>query len=194
LGGNQNLIMKAFLVCVAVFSLFSFSACGQAEVIVRERAKSLANQNNTSQGVPTPARTPTPQAPMPQPNPALNATLQNIASLQADLAGLEGDPAKKQSLINNLSAAPQGSRPSKTSVSRLADDLATALAGKKVIPEHQKKLAQYLRAMLNSSHLSPAQQRTILADVPKILQSGGVPAEDAMKIANDLKAIALETK
>jgi len=100
-----------------------------------------------------------------------------------DLAALQSGPSKKQPLINDLNAAVQGTSPSKTSTIKLADDLATALTGKTLSLEQRTKLAQYLRATFNSSHLSPAQQRMILEDTQKILQAAGISADDSGKLS-----------
>ncbi len=70
----------------------------------------------------------------------------------------------------------------------------TAMAGnEKLRPQHQK-LAQDVHAIFNSSHLSPAQQHKIIADVQTLLQNGEVPPDDVTNVVNDIKAIATETK
>ena len=57
-----------------------------------------------------------------------------------------------------------------------------------------KKLAQYLHAIFNSSHLSQTQQQTVFDAMRKILQDGGVSPEDAATVVTDAKAVAAETK
>src|SRR6185369_15837309 len=126
--------MKAFTLSVIALGIFTAAAWGQSDVILRERAKGVANQNNPRPGAPPPAPVVTP-APVPPPNPALNATLLNIANLQSDLARVETNAAAKAQLIANLTAAAQGAKPSTNSISKLAGDLAAALAGKKMPPD-----------------------------------------------------------
>ncbi len=103
-------------------------------------------------------------------------------------------PTNTLPLTKDLTEAAQGAKPSPVHVNTLAQDLASTLAGnKRLHPQHQK-LAQFVHALFNSSHLSPAQQQTVLDSVKKILTDGGVPADDVAKVITDLKAIATETK
>jgi len=139
-----------------------------------------------------------PAAPM---DPALQATLNNIAGLQSDFAtminatGDKPDPAQKISSLNNLSQAGQGTKASSTSVKKLADDLLTAVAGKKQIAAAQQtRLAREVHALFNSSHLTAAQQQSLLADAQKILTEGGASLDNAVDVVTDLKAVADETK
>src|SRR6185436_2272077 len=143
--------MKASILFVIALGMFTAAASGQSDVILRERAKGVAGQNNQRPGVPPPSAPPA--APVPPPNPALNATLLNIANLQSDLARVETNAAAKAQLIANLTAAAQGTKPSTNSISKLAGDLAAALAGKKLPPDQQRTLAQYCHAIANAAHL-----------------------------------------
>jgi len=179
------------LIILAGASALVLSAMADPYTITKQRAKSVSGQAPAPQARPAPAA---PSQSAPAPNPALVAMQQNISSLANDLAVLQADPLKKQPLINDLSAAVQRTNPSKTTVARLADDLAKALAGKKLTQEQRMKFAQCLRAIFNSSHVSPAQQRTILEDAQKILQAAGVTADAATAVVADLKAVAAETK
>jgi chorismate mutase len=188
--------MKAFAFAFLAFFVLA-RAWGQAvDAQVLKRAQRLSEQNNARQRALSgqeSAAQPAPAAPA-QPDPALAATLQNIARLQADLASLESDPARKQPLINDFNAAAQGTHSSEQSASDLARDLATAIGGKQLSPEHLKKLAQDSHAIFNSSHLTPAQQKAVLEDVQKTLQSNGAPPDLAMKVVEGFKAVAAETK
>lgn len=155
-------------------------------------AKVEARQNETQNAMSAPPQAVPPA--QPPANPALEMTKMNISNIAKDLEMLQSDPSKKQPLINDLNAAPQGRSPSKESVAKITGDFAAGLAGKNFSLEQRTKLGQYLRAFFNSSHVSPAQQQTILADIKKILESGGVASESAGKITDDFKAIAAETK
>ena len=160
--------------------------------------RTLGEANGPASPAPAPAPAPTPAAPA---DPALQATLANVASLQADFAALitasadKPDPAQKVSLLNNLTQAAQGAKKATAnSVKKLADDLLPALAGKKkLVAAQQTKLAQYVHALFNSSHLSAAQQQTVLTNVQKILTDGGVELNDAVNVVTDLKAVVADT-
>lgn len=133
-------------------------------------------------------------------DPALQATLSNIAGLQASFAaviasGDKSDPTQKTALLNNLSQAAQGAKPSSDSVKKVADDLVAGLAGQKRLASvQQRKLAGDIHALFNGSHLSDDQQKTLLADVQKTLTDGGVPLDNAVDTMIDLKAVAAQTK
>jgi hypothetical protein len=134
------------------------------------------------------------------PDPALQATLQNIESLRNDFAAIGNATAgtslsvQKQSLTNDLAIAAQGAKPHPASISKLADDLTTAIAGKEKLRAPQPKLAQFVHAIFNSSHLTAAQQKMIFDGVQKILTDGGASPDEATNVVNDTKTIASETK
>jgi len=190
--------MKCFGKRAAALGLVLVTVSGRADVYssALQKARNVADQNNARQGITgQPAPPPPPAAA--QPDPVLAATLQNITNLQADLAMLQTDPGRKQPLINDLNAAAAGQRPSNESVSRLVDDLAPVLSGKTLPPDQLRKIAQALHAFCNSSHLSEAQQRTLLTDTAKNLQApGSTPADDPRlaKLEADLRAIIAATK
>ena len=170
------------------------SAIKQARNVTANASNS---RRDTSADQPPPAQPPQNNPPT---DPVLQATLQNIASLRVDFDAFSDRTssnsvaAQKPSLINNLTAAAAATRASTASVSKLADDLAVALAGnEKLRPQHQK-LAQEIHAIFNSSHLSPAQQQKIFDDVQSTLINGGAVTDDAANVANDIKTIAAETK
>ena len=169
------------------------SALNDAE---QQRIQREANGPAAAPARPAPAAAPA--APV---DPALQATMNNVAGLQSDFAALNNstgdkpDPSQKISLLNNLSQAAQGTKASSASVKKLADDLLTAVAGKKKLAAAQQtKLARAVHALFNSSHLSEAQQKSLLADVQKILTDGGASLDDAVNVVTDLKAVAAETK
>jgi hypothetical protein len=133
-------------------------------------------------------------------DPALQATLQNIDSLRSDFAAIgnaaTGDSltVQKQSLTNNLAIAAQGAKPQPASISKLADDLMTAIAGKEKLRTPPPKLAQFVHAIFNSSHLTTAQQQMIFTGVQKILTDRGASPDEVANVVNDIKTIASETK
>jgi hypothetical protein len=149
-----------------------------------------ASQGNAPQSI-----QPAPPAHNPPPmDPALAATLQNIANLRSDFDGLKTNVAPERSFTNDLASAAKETKASETSVSKLADDLQTAIAGnEKLRPKHQK-LAQDIHAIFNGAHLSADQELTVFDDVQKILQDGGTPSDETAALLDDIKKIARETK
>ncbi len=182
---------------VAIFCLLAVTASVFADpyVIAKQRARQTAEQNNNEQRRIQQATT----DPAPG-DPALQATLQNIADLQGNFAAFinsdsQPDGAQKASLLNNLTQAAQGAKAATADVKKLAADLTPTLAGrKKITAVQQKKLAVVVHAMFNSSHLSATQQKTMQDDVQKILTDAGVGADDASGVVTDLKKIADDTK
>ena len=133
-------------------------------------------------------------------DPALQATLKNVAGLQSDFAAIvatsdKPTPDQKTSLLNDLSQAAQGNKASSGSVKKVADDLWPALTGqKRLVAAQQKKLALQIHALFNSAHLTAAQQEKILNDVQKTLTDAGTSLDDTVNLVTDLKAVAAETK
>jgi hypothetical protein len=133
-------------------------------------------------------------------NPQLQAEVQNISSLQADIIALNAAPDaasasdQRIALLNDFSTAATGTKASAGSIKVLVKDLLTTLAGKKVPADKQTKLAGYLHVIFNSSRLSATQQQTVLDNVQKILTGAGVPADAVTDVITDLKKIADETK
>jgi hypothetical protein len=176
--------------------------------IAKQQAKNVvASENKNQQAINSSDATPAPVTPPqnnsnpnPPPNPALQATLQNIAGLRADFENLVSGPANatnvasSQPLINDLTAASQSIKPSPASVSKLARDLTAVLAGNDKLRSQQQKLASWVHAVFNSSHLSTAQSQMIHDGVQKIFADAGVPVPDAANVINDLQTIATETR
>jgi hypothetical protein len=191
----------AALACVWLMAT-SLVAQVNYSVAIRQAKNAAANETTANQKLldnPPPASPPQ-NNPAPPPDPALQATLQNIESLRNDFAaiGRAADPtalaALKQPLINDLAIAARGAKPQPASVSKLADDLTTAIAGKEKLRASQPKLAQLVHAIFNSSHLTTAQQQMIFDGVQKILTDGGASPDETSNVVNDIKTIASETK
>ncbi len=159
-----------------------------------EQRRLLNAENGGASAQPAAGATP------PSANPLLAATVQNISNLQTDLVAFIGspsdhpDPAQKLALMNDLSAAAQGTKASADSVKELARDLFTALAGHQKLLAQKLTLAREVHAVFNSSHLTAAQQQTIYDNVQKTLVDAGVSLGDAVDVVTDLKSIVGETK
>ncbi|HXR03610.1 MAG TPA: hypothetical protein VN836_02760 [Verrucomicrobiae bacterium] len=193
--------MKTYLVVSCALGVALGALAGPNEAALRQARDVSARVTQADQGNP-PATAPAPAVPpqtSPPPSPALAATLQNIANLRADFAALgnltgTNAATQKQLLMNDLATAAQGPKPSPASVSRLADDLVSATAGKAKADATQQNLARDIHAIFNSSQLSPSQKQMIFDSTQNILQSSGAAAEDATNVVNDIKQIATETK
>ena len=194
--------MKSILCFTAAMVAVTSLQAQDQGVQIRQRAQAVSGQvtERNMQGMPpgsrynpNPAAIPAPN-PAPPADPAISALQQNISNIATDLEGLQTDPAKKQALINDLNLAAVGTSPSKASVGKLAGDLAGLVSAKSLSPEQRTRMAQYLRAIFNSSHLAPSQQQMVLSQTQKILQAAGVSSEMTAGIVSDFKAIAAETK
>ena len=117
---------------LAIFLPASTFAAG-SEAIIKQHAKELRDQNNVRQGVPPPAPAPQPA----KPSAAQPAALTLMAKLQADLAAIKPNSQvtaeQKQQLNRDLQALATGpKKPSPGATSKLAGDIAAALAQKVV--------------------------------------------------------------
>ena len=131
------------------------------------------------------------QAPM---DPVLAATLQNIASLEADLRKLDPNSPPAAAITNDLVSAANGNKPSAATIAKLVGDLQAAVGGKASMRPSLKKLAQFLHALSNGAHLTPAQFQMISDGVEQILDNGGASYESTAGLLNDIKLLARETK
>jgi hypothetical protein len=191
--------MKSFAACICLLLAAEIAPAQINYSIIKRQAQGAANGagSGAAENPPQASPAPPPQAP---PSPQLQATLQNISALRGDLATLCNSSstnllaAQKSSFTNNLAAAAQGTKAKPASIAKLADDLATAIAGNEKARPHQQKLAQDLHAISNSAHLTPAQQQMIFDDAQKILANCGAAPDAVAAVVGDLKAIADETK
>jgi hypothetical protein len=201
--------MKRFLACACVV-MTAGSLLAQNYYMATQQAKRDSAQNDAEQqriskeaggsagGAAAGGAASAAPAPM---DPALQATLKNVSSLQSDFATAINstsdtpDPGQKVSLLNDLSQAAQGTKASSASVKKVADDLLKDLAGKKKLTAAQQtKLAREVHALFNSSHLTATQQQTVLTDIQTTLTDGGASLDDAVNTVADLKEVMAETK
>ena len=177
--------------------LLATVAVSQADVFsqAKGQAKRAADQESAAAG--NQPQTPPNNQPM---DPALAATLANIASLRTDFSALNNSSDASPSadlhiaLLNHLSAAAQGTKPTSAAIQKLADHLGTTLLGKKSMLSRQATLARDVHALFNASHLTAAQQQTMLSEVKKILADAGCLAEDMEFVLATLQTIVTETK
>ena len=193
--------MKTVLAFVGVFMLLAVNVFAQADIIIKQRAKEIRDQNNVRQGI-SPATQPahpsqpgTPTAST-APTPLLK---QNLAKLQADLAAIQANSSvtavQKQQLTKDLLACAQGaSKPLEGTTSPLADSLAAAFAQKPLSDTDRGRLVSRLAAVLNPANIQSAQMQAIYADIQAIFQVNGMARKDAVKIVDQVKAVAAETQ
>jgi hypothetical protein len=194
--------MKTLLVSVAVLGLWASHALGQGAQAdqIKRRAKELVNQNNVRQGVPPSGQPQAPPSTAARPGTATPPTTpqQNVAKIQADIAGLKpGSPAtpeQKQQFIKDIALACRGMKPSLPTVTAFVNELIAALADKSLESAHQARLAQNIEAVLNSSGMPTTTFDAVIADVQAILQVGDTKRKVAISVANSLKAVGQEVR
>ena len=166
-----------------------------------QQAKRVSSQETaTNQRLMKNPQPTTPPQNNPPVNPALQATLQNIESLRNDFVaiGVAANTnlvaAQRQALTNDLAAAAQDTKPQAASISKLADDLIPVIVRNEKLRGQLPKLAQYVHATFNSSHLIASQQQMIFDGVQTILTDAGASPDEIANVVNDIKTIADETK
>ncbi len=200
--------MKALVILAVTLAFVSSAladvnynlAIGQAKRAVNQTtAASQGGDNQTPPSAPaTPSAPPAQTAP--PVNPALAATLQNIADLHTDLdvlcqaADASAGADQRPALMTHLSAAASlDKKASATSIKALTGHLITAVSGHKHLIPQNLTLARNIHALFNGAHLSATQTQTLLNSVKKILTAASVPADATDNVVADLKQIAAET-
>jgi len=95
-------------------------------------------------------------------------------------------------MVQDLALAPQGAKPSRTALTKLADDLSAAFAEKPLSPTSRARLVQELDAVLNPGKYPQAKLEGIFADIQAIFQENGLSRNKAVVIADDVKAISAQ--
>jgi small-conductance mechanosensitive channel len=170
--------------------------------IARDQAKRAVSQtqaaSNGQGAAPAAGQTPPAQS-QPAADPVLAATVQNINKLRDNLATIsaaaDANAAadEKVSLLNNLTAAAQGTKASSANVRKLASQIVVALPAHKKLSPQITKLARDVHAVFNGGHLNDTQRDALLAEVKKLLTDAEVSDDDTGKIVDTLKAVAAET-
>jgi hypothetical protein len=183
--------MKKTVVLAA--SLFvSTVAFAGPDVIIKQRAKELANQNNVRQGVAPPTQAP--QSSPGQSSAGPQASAGQLA-LQTDLAALKpttpATAAQKQKIAADITSMAQGAKPSPTAASKLADDISSALTAspRQMSSSSRARFAQEIDAVLNPSKYPKANMTAIFGDVQAIFQENGAERRFAAAISEDVKAL-----
>ena len=190
--------MKRALVLLGAATLLSGNAFGQADVIIKKRAQEIRDQNNVRQGV-TPPSQPAPPAATPATSASPTPVQQSVAKLRTDLTAIKAQAKvtaeQKQQITRDLIALAHGAnKPSQPTAANLADGLSAAFAEKPLADKDSSRLLSNLAAVLNPAKIQPAQMQAIYADIQAIFQANGMPRKDAVKLADQVKAVGAETK
>lgn len=192
--------MKTTFALLGVAALLGGSVFADP-IIVKQRALELRNQNNVRQGVTPPSQPAQPAQPATRPATAAPATpvQQSIAKLRADLTAIKaGSPVtadQKQQIAKDLVAVAQGAnKPTPPTAAKLADSLSAAFAEKPLADKDCTRLLSNLAAVLNPANIQSAQMQAIDADIQAIFQANGMARKDAVKMVDQVKAVAAETQ
>ena len=181
-------ILIAITICLAGLTP---GAPAAGIVDIKQRARNVTQQPN-----PPPAPAAKPAAPAASAAPLPEAQQQNITRLQADVAALvtktQVTPGLPQQFQKDLIGAGQGpAKPGRESISRLAEDLTTALSERKLSAAQQARLAKDLHVVLNSAY-APVEAQVHGNEMLGILKAIGAGQPEVQAVANDLKTIATE--
>jgi hypothetical protein len=196
--------MKTALALIGAVILLADSGFADNSIIVKKRALEQRDQNNVRQGVTPPSQPSQPSRPS-QPAPPSASTApatplqQSLARVRADLAAIKPNspvtPEQKQQLTRDLLASAQGaSKPSQSTIGTLADSLAAAFAQQPLSEADRNRLVSDLAAVLNPAKIQPAQMQAIFADIQAIFQANAMARQNAVKIVDQVKAVAAETQ
>jgi len=188
--------MKTVLVLSGVLGLALAASAqnyGAAINLAHKAVTKTENASNADPDAQSQNSAPPPQAAQPM-DPALAATLQNIAHLRADLIDLSTNATVSEALTNDLISAATGTKPSADTVAKVIGDLQAVLKDKPALRGHFQQFAQYLHASANGAHLNPAQFAMISDNLEKILEDGGAPYAATEDLLDDLKHLERETQ
>lgn len=190
--------MKTVLALLGLALLPSGNVFAQSDVIIKKHALELRDQNNVRQGVTPPSQ---PARPATTPVKATSPTpiQQSIAKLRADLTAIPANATvtaeQKQQITKDLLAVAQGAnKPSQATAANLSGSLTAAFAEKPLAEKDCGRLLSDLAAVLNPANIQAAQMQVIYGDIQAIFQANGMARKDAVKIVDQVKAIAAETQ
>ncbi len=197
----------AFLLFPLLFAVCALPAFGQADVIIKNKAKAIRDANNARQGI-EPNQPVAPAAPAPgaangtgtnAPHGIDPAQQANIDKLAEDLASIKSGvrvplDQRSQLLTNILTLAKGSTKPSGQSVTNLVKDLSGALAGSGVAIKEggHAQIAKSINVVVNSSHLTSGQVQPVIIAARNTLLTGGVTEDNYKPVVTDLNAIVTE--
>jgi hypothetical protein len=179
--------MKAAGACLLLLAAVSAFSQG-SDVMIRQRARDLANQNNARQGVAPPAQPSQPGA-----NPAPQAPPPSLPQLKADLASIKAGatvtPELKQKLAADILNGAQSTKPAQAAANKLAEDLANAFSTKPLPSANLSRLVQQIDALINPSKFPQAKPQGIYDAIQSAFIENGLGQKHAAAIVDDLKAL-----
>jgi hypothetical protein len=186
---TQTLHMKTILTPIALTVLLTGTLFAGPEVIIRERAKELSNQNNVRQGVAPPTQ---PTQPATAANTPTGPTLSpSLVRFQTELAGIHADAQvtsdQKQKLSQDVIMAAQANKPTPESVNKFVDDLTAAFLEKPLSATSRARFTQELDAVLNPAKYPQAKMDGIYTDMQAIFQENGLARSKAVALVDHVK-------
>jgi len=187
--------MKTVILLSGALGLALAASAQNYGMAINQAHRAVTKTENASSADPDaqPQNAAPPQAAQPM-DPALTATLQNIAHLRADLINLSTNSAPGEALTNDLMSASTGTKPSADTLAKVISDLQAVVKDKPSLRGHYQTIAQYLHATANGAHLTPAQFQMISDNLEKILEDAGAPYSATEDLLDDLKHLDRETK
>jgi hypothetical protein len=201
---NRLVVFSLFLL---LFVTAASPGFGQADVIIKNKAKAIRDANNARQGI-EPNQPLAPAAPAPgQGNasatnaphgidPAQQANIDKLAEdLAAIKAGVRVPLDQRAEIQTNVLALAKGTvKPSGQSVTNLVKSLSLALAGSGVGLKEggSAQIARSINVVVNSVNLSPSQVQPVIIAARNALLTGGVPEDDYKPVVTDMNAIVTE--
>jgi hypothetical protein len=188
--------MKHLIIALATLASLTASAQLGVDAMAQQRARNAANQTTARSGQ-TSAAAPAPATPVHAVATPLTPGQQAYATFQSELFAMNtnSSPADKQDLARDLGKVAQGAnKPTAATLSKLTDDLTTALSEAKLTPQRKTRLAQTVAVLLNSANTSPVQKQAMIKDVESILQMAGASGEHAAAVTADLQTVTDEVK
>jgi hypothetical protein len=167
-------------------------------IIVKQRALGLRDQNNVRQGIAQPTQpATTPATPV---TPASPTPVQlSVAALRKDLVAIKANTAatadQKQKITQDLIGVAHGAnKPSQATAASLANSLAAAFAEKPLADKDCSRLLSDLAAVCNPATIPASRMQAVYDDIQAIFQVNGMSRKDALRIVDQVKAIAAETQ
>jgi hypothetical protein len=190
--------MKNFFTALVFVALVAQVRAGDPMVMIKQKAKDIANANNERQGIPPSypsGNAPAGGAPTMPAAPQLTSEQRALIKLIADLDGshmtvLTNYADKLWDDLHSVAHAPV--KATGATLTKISDQLAAALLGKPACTE-RLRLGKNLETLLNNPPTSlPADE--VAADCVAILKKAGADVKAADAVGTELKAAVAEVR
>jgi hypothetical protein len=196
-----RIVFMKTLALAAATVLVAGSAFSQsAQVIIKQRAQEIRDQNNVRQGVASPSRPAQTAQPAAAPvaSPGATAVQTAQAKLRADLSAIKAGSTvtaeQKQQVARDILAVAQGTKPSQQAAAVLAENLCAAYARKPLAEKDRDRFLSDLAAVLNPGNIQKTQMDAIYRDIQAIFQVNDDTRGDAVKIADAAKSAGADVQ